>query len=189
MACGTHGCNVCRYQPIAWIGRVLAAVNGMRLGRQSNASRLSSAIATTSRSQPFPSAAEMTQGLITGGDHIRSRSRRSQCGEGTPSVSVLNLKFCLALAISGLVPSALAETMVTSHYRARSPDIAAHRTLPIGTRLLVTNPRTGRSVRIVIGTRGPFLRGRALDISHQRAKELGFGKSGVLPLETRVVSD
>ena len=98
-------------------------------------------------------------------------------------------RFGLAVAISGLAQSAVAETMVTSHYKARAPEIAAHRELPIGTRLLITNARTGRSVRIVIGTRGPFVRGRSLDISHQLAEELGFGKSGVLPLQTRIIRD
>ena len=52
---------------------------------------------------------------------------------------------------------AAAETMVTSYYRAKAPHIAAHRTLPIGTRLLVTNPRNGRSARVVIGDRGTAL--------------------------------
>ena len=87
-----------------------------------------------------------------------------------------------------LVPfPAAAETMVTSYYRAKAPHIAAHRTLPIGTRLLVTNPRNGRSARVVIGDRGPFLRGRSLDISHVIAKRLGFEKSGVIQLQTRIV--
>jgi rare lipoprotein A len=95
----------------------------------------------------------------------------------------------LVFALSGLVQTAQAETMIASHYNARAPDIAAHRTLPMGTKLMITNPRTGRSVRVVIGTRGPFVRGRSLDISHKLAKDLGFGKSGVLPLETRVVQD
>ena len=81
-----------------------------------------------------------------------------------------------------------AETMVTSYYRAKAPHIAAHRTLPIGTRLLVTNPRNGRSARVVIGDRGPFLPGRSLDVSHAIAKRLGFEKSGVLRLQTRLIS-
>jgi peptidoglycan lytic transglycosylase len=77
--------------------------------------------------------------------------------------------------------------MVTSYYRAKAPHVAAHRTLPIGTQLIVTNLSNGRSVRVVIGTRGPFVRGRSLDISHAAAKELGFGKSGVLRLKTQIV--
>ena len=82
---------------------------------------------------------------------------------------------------------ASAEQMVTSYYRAKQSHHAAHRTLPLGTELIVTNPRNGRSARVTIMGRGPFTRGRSLDISHLTAKQLGFGQSGVLKLETRVV--
>jgi len=82
---------------------------------------------------------------------------------------------------------ASAEQMVTSYYRAKQSHHAAHRTLPLGTELIVTNPRNGRSARVTIMGRGPFTRGRSLDISHLTAKQLGFGRSGVLKLETRVV--
>jgi rare lipoprotein A len=79
--------------------------------------------------------------------------------------------------------------MVTSSYRAKAPHNAAHRTLPIGTQLIITNPRNGQSARVVISTRGPFVRGRSLDISHTVAQQLGFGTSGVLRLETRIVRE
>ena len=82
---------------------------------------------------------------------------------------------------------ASAEMMVTSHYSAKLPHHAAHRTLPLGTQLLVVNPRNGRSARVAITGRGPFVRGRSLDISHSTAKQLGFGGSGVLKLETRII--
>jgi rare lipoprotein A len=77
--------------------------------------------------------------------------------------------------------------MLTSYYRAKSPHIAAHRTLPTGRQLILTNPRNERSARVVIGARGPFVRGRLLDISHAAAKELGYGKRGVSRLKTQVV--
>src|SRR5688572_29745491 len=83
-------------------------------------------------------------------------------------------------------PAAHAEMMLTSYYRAKAPHIAAHRTLPIGTWLIVTNPRNGRSTTVLIGTRGPFTRGRHLDISQEFARHLDFEKSGVLLLKTRV---
>ena len=101
----------------------------------------------------------------------------------------MNLRFGLAVVLFCLPVSAHAETMVTSHYRATAPHVAAHRTLPMGTRLLVTNPRSGRSAHVVIRDRGPFVRGRSLDISSSVASHLGFGKSGVLSLTTRVVED
>ena len=101
----------------------------------------------------------------------------------------MNVRFALAVVLSCVPLSAHAEMMVASHYRAKAPHIAAHRTLPMGTRLMITNQRTGRSAHVVIRDRGPFIRGRSLDISHTRAKELGFGKSGVVRLETRVVAE
>lgn len=49
---------------------------------------------------------------------------------------------------------------------------AAHRTLPFGTRLRVTDKKTGRSVTVTVNDRGPFTRGRVLDLSLAAAKEL-----------------
>ena len=51
---------------------------------------------------------------------------------------------------------------------------AAHRTLPFGTNVLVTNKKNGRSVAVTITDRGPFLRGRIIDVSPAAARELGF---------------
>jgi rare lipoprotein A len=55
---------------------------------------------------------------------------------------------------------------------------AAHRTLPFGTRVLVTNIRNGRSVTVRINDRGPFNRGRIIDLSTAAARELGMISSG-----------
>ena len=55
---------------------------------------------------------------------------------------------------------------------------AAHRTLPFGTRLKVTNSNNGRSVVVRINDRGPFIRGRMLDLSRGAASQLGFISSG-----------
>jgi rare lipoprotein A len=49
---------------------------------------------------------------------------------------------------------------------------AAHRTLPFGTRLKVTDRKSGRSVEVVVNDRGPFTRGRVLDLSLAAAKAL-----------------
>ena len=54
----------------------------------------------------------------------------------------------------------------------------AHRTLPFGTRLKVTNPRNGRSVIVRVTDRGPFVRGRVVDLSYAAARELGTLASG-----------
>ncbi len=56
---------------------------------------------------------------------------------------------------------------------------AAHRTLPFGTRVLVTNLRNGKSVIVRINDRGPFSHGRVIDLSLGAAKVVGLTKSGV----------
>lgn len=56
---------------------------------------------------------------------------------------------------------------------------AAHRTLPFGTKLKVTNERNGKSVVVRINDRGPFIKGRVIDLSKAAAKKLGFVDKGV----------
>lgn len=56
---------------------------------------------------------------------------------------------------------------------------AAHKTLKFGTKLRVTNPDTNKSVVVTVNDRGPFIRGRALDLSYGAAKEIGLVKKGV----------
>ena len=55
---------------------------------------------------------------------------------------------------------------------------AAHKTLPFGTKLSVVNPKNGKSVIVRINDRGPFVRGRVLDLSKAAARRLGFIRSG-----------
>lgn len=50
----------------------------------------------------------------------------------------------------------------------------AHRTLPFGTKIHLTNPRTGKSIVAIVNDRGPFVRGRGLDVSKGGARALGF---------------
>jgi len=58
---------------------------------------------------------------------------------------------------------------------------AAHRTLPFGTRVRVINRRNGRSVIVRINDRGPFVRGRIIDLTPAGARALGF--SGLAPVD------
>jgi rare lipoprotein A len=64
---------------------------------------------------------------------------------------------------------------------------AAHRSLPFGTKVLVTNQRNGRSVTVRINDRGPFVRGRVIDVTPAAANALGF--SGLAPVSLAVVSE
>ena len=56
---------------------------------------------------------------------------------------------------------------------------AASKTLPIGSRVVVTNPATGKSVTVRINDHGPYVRGRSLDLSKRAAEEIGITKKGV----------
>lgn len=60
---------------------------------------------------------------------------------------------------------------------------AAHRNLPFGTRVRVENRRTGRSVVVRINDRGPFVRGRIIDLSRGSARALGMGGTSYVSLQ------
>ncbi|GAB2783838.1 septal ring lytic transglycosylase RlpA family protein [Halomonas shantousis] len=68
------------------------------------------------------------------------------------------------------------------------PDMltAAHRTLPFGTRVRVTHLGTGREVSVRINDRGPFVRGRIIDLSYAAAKRLDMIRQGVAPVAIQV---
>ncbi|BAS00004.1 rare lipoprotein A precursor [Blastochloris viridis] len=61
----------------------------------------------------------------------------------------------------------------------RNSMTAAHRSLPFGAQVRVTNLRNGRAVVVRINNRGPFIRGRIIDLSYGAARELGFVDRGV----------
>ena len=56
---------------------------------------------------------------------------------------------------------------------------AAHKTLPFGTKLEVTNPDNGKRVTVRVNDRGPFVKGRQLDLSAKAAETLGVQREGV----------
>ncbi len=64
---------------------------------------------------------------------------------------------------------------------------AAHRTLPFGTRLRVTNVATGQSVTVRVNDRGPFIPGRVVDVSHSAAQTLGMVEGGIAKVKLDVV--
>jgi rare lipoprotein A len=63
---------------------------------------------------------------------------------------------------------------------------AAHRNLPFGTRLRVTDPRSQRSVVVTVNDRGPFTRGRVLDLSLAAAKALHMTGRGLMNVTAAV---
>lgn len=64
---------------------------------------------------------------------------------------------------------------------------AAHKTLPFGTIVRVTNLQNARTVDVRINDRGPFVRGRIIDLSKGAAQQLNMIRTGVVPVEVRVL--
>lgn len=60
---------------------------------------------------------------------------------------------------------------------------AAHRTLPMNTKVRVTNQLNGRSAIVRINDRGPFIRGRIIDLSEAAAEQLWMKEAGVVPVK------
>jgi rare lipoprotein A len=105
-------------------------------------------------------------------------------------LAVAVLLECLAASISPANSSLLVQSGIASVYSANSGRktangervtlstlTAAHRTLPFGTKVRVTNVGNGRSVIVRVNDRGPFTRGRIIDLTPAGAHALGF--SGV----------
>jgi rare lipoprotein A len=66
---------------------------------------------------------------------------------------------------------------------------AAHKTLPLGTIVKVTNLENGKSANLRVNDRGPFVRGRIIDCSKRGAKELGFYSEGTAKVKIEVVKE
>jgi rare lipoprotein A len=62
---------------------------------------------------------------------------------------------------------------------------AAHKTLPFGTRVKVTNVNNGKSVKVRINDRGPFVAGRSIDLSKKAAQQIGMVNKGVGDVKLR----
>jgi rare lipoprotein A len=98
--------------------------------------------------------------------------------------------FILAIAFLSASPALAATTGLASYYKTGyktasgeryNPNgyTAAHRNLPFGTKLRVTNLKNGKSVVVRVNDRGPFIRKRVLDLSYGAAKALGITRAGV----------
>ena len=94
---------------------------------------------------------------------------------------------CLAIANSAHAESGIASVYSRGAVKTASGEradpnamTAAHRTLPFGTHVTVKHAHNGRSVRVRINDRGPFTRGRIIDLTQAAARALGF--SGLAPV-------
>lgn len=108
----------------------------------------------------------------------------------------LAIAFCGAALVFAGSMSALAESGIASVYAYSGTKTAsgersnpggftaAHRTLPFGTQVRVTNKRNGQSVVVRINDRGPFVRGRVIDVTPAAARALGFSGLTQVSLES-----
>jgi rare lipoprotein A len=96
-------------------------------------------------------------------------------------VSTLLAFSSLAHAQSGIASIYSGEKTANGEYASPRGLTAAHRSLPFGTRVRVTNRSNGRSVVVRINDRGPFVRGRIIDLTPAGAHALGF--SGLARVE------
>lgn len=135
---------------------------------------------------------------------MRKREREDERDWTVWSLSLCAIAFGGAVVIIGAiiillhsVAPAAAEDGIASHYSySRAPTAsgqrfdagaltAAHKTLPFGTRVRVTNKSNGRSVVVTINDRGPFIRGRIIDVTPAVARLLGF--NGLVQVRADVV--
>ncbi len=65
--------------------------------------------------------------------------------------------------------------------------VAAHKDLPFGTKLKITNFKNGKSANVTVKDRGPFIAGRDLDVSYGTAKKLGFVNTGVADMKVEIL--
>ena len=97
------------------------------------------------------------------------------------------------------IQEAEAQTGVASYYKSGKRTAngerfnphgltAAHRSLPFGTRVAVTNLKTGKTVVVRINDRGPFIRNRVIDLSLGAARVVGLTKSGVAKVKLNVLN-
>jgi rare lipoprotein A len=106
---------------------------------------------------------------------------------------------CFALLLTGIAPAGAGEKPqmaavysqtggMTASGETYAPDklTGAHRALPFGTMVRVTNTRNGRTVVVRINDRGPFNKGLTIDVSQAAARELHF--SGLAPVTLEVIN-
>jgi rare lipoprotein A len=92
----------------------------------------------------------------------------------------------VAMAESGIASIYAYSGEKTANGERANPEklTAAHRTLAFGTNVRVTNQRNGRSITVRINDRGPFVRGRVIDLTPAGARALGF--SGLAPVKLEI---
>jgi rare lipoprotein A len=106
----------------------------------------------------------------------------------TTGLTLVALAGCAAPAQQASIPAEpCMQIGLASWYRpATNALTAAHTSLPFGTMLLVTDLATGRSVLVRVSDRGPFRRGRVIDLSAAAAESLGIQRDGIAKVRLEI---
>lgn len=109
-------------------------------------------------------------------------------------ISTLLLGGCSTSALSSVEPNTTRASWYSQGVKTASGErlnpkalTVAHRTLPFGTLVKITNVENKKSVIARVNDRGPFIKGRGLDVTKQVAIELNFVKKGVTTVTYQVV--
>lgn len=119
----------------------------------------------------------------------RPAAHNGVTGGSNPSIPTIIAVVALSVSAAEAKPKQVSASWyesgkVTASGQKYYPDgfSAAHPNLPFGTVLRVTNPKNGRVITVIVNDRGPFVRGRELDLSRGSAIALGFFHSGTAKL-------
>jgi rare lipoprotein A len=113
-----------------------------------------------------------------------ARMNASRLGWVAAALTLLTVAACTTAAPPSTAPQ--------PSYGARfdpAKATAAHRSLPFRTVARVTNTENGRSVKVVINDRGPYAKGRIIDLSAKAAQTLGMKKNGVAIVKIEVLAE
>ena len=123
-----------------------------------------------------------------GANRHESRQALPVHRSATPSPAVpTKLMQVIQGAASWYGPGFYGRTTASGERLRKGTLTAAHRTLPFGTRVRVTNLENGRSVVVRINDRGPFSRHRVIDLAHGAASELRMMRSGEVPVRLEIM--
>ena len=120
--------------------------------------------------------AEQTEKAEGSQDLVKDKVTVSQDDKGQPVVEQVG-------EASFYGPGFHGKKTATGEIFDQNDKTAAHPTLPLGTKATVTNLDNGKSVDVKINDRGPYAKGRDIDLSKGAARELGMTKDGVAPVK------
>jgi rare lipoprotein A len=125
---------------------------------------------------------------VTRQQHRVARSRRASRTQTPQAKSTRTQNTRTQHASNGLASFYSHGSRTASGEKFNASELtAAHRTLPFGTRVRVTNLTTGRAVTVRVNDRGPFVKGRVIDVSRAAAQSLGMVGKGVAKVKLDVV--